>query len=81
MANLTISVDDDVLRRARARASQRGASINALLVDYLRHYAGADASAQAIHGFLELAASADARSGARGRTWTRDDLYDRKDVR
>jgi plasmid stability protein len=81
MANLTITVDDDVLRRARARAARRGASINALLSDYLRHYAGADASAQAIHDFLELAASADARSGAAGRTWTRDELHDRTNLR
>ena len=81
MANLTITVNDDVLRRARARAAKRGASINGLLSDYLQHYAGADASAQATRAFLELAASADARSGAGGRTWTRDELYDRKNLR
>jgi hypothetical protein len=81
MANLTISVDDDVLRRARARATEVGASINGLLSDYLRHYAGADASAQAIDAFLGLAASTEARSGVTGRTWTRDELYDRKNLR
>jgi len=81
MANLTITVDDGVLRRARVRALERGTSVNAILSEYLTHYAGADTSAQAIAEFLDLATSAGAPSGGEGRTWSRDDLHDRQNVR
>lgn len=81
MTNLTISVDDQVLRRARRRALEGGTSVNAVLGDYLARYAGANETAQAVGEFLELAAAADARSGAGGRTWTRDELHDRPNLR
>ena len=35
MANLTITIDDELLRRARLRALEQGTSVNALLRDYL----------------------------------------------
>ena len=35
MTNLTITVDDEVLRRARIRALEEGSSVNAVLRDYL----------------------------------------------
>ena len=40
MANLTIIVDDEVLKRARVRAKEQGTSVNAVLRDYLEQYAG-----------------------------------------
>jgi len=76
MANLTISVDDHVLQRARKRALERGTSVNAILNEYLEQYAGAGATASALEEFLGLAASIEAGSGPEGRTWTRDELYD-----
>lgn len=76
MANLTISVDDQVLQRARKKALERGTSVNAVLNEYLEQYAGASATASALRQFLDLAASTDAGSGPEGRTWTRDELYD-----
>lgn len=81
MANLTVTVDERVLRRARIRALERGTSVNAVVADYLQRYAGADATATALAGFLELATRVEAGSGERGRTWRRDDLYDRPNVR
>jgi hypothetical protein len=35
MSNLTISVDEAVLKQARMRALEEGTSVNALLRDYL----------------------------------------------
>jgi hypothetical protein len=81
MANLTVTIDDQVLRRARLRALDRGTSVNAVVSEYLAHYAGADATATALAGFLDLAADTDAGSGNHGRAWTRDDLHDRPHVR
>ena len=81
MANLTITVEDGILQRARARATRQGTSVNGILSDYLEQFAGADEAANALMGFLELAASVNASSGPAGRTWTREDLYDRAVVR
>jgi hypothetical protein len=81
MANLTITVDERVLQRARARALERGTSVNAVLSEYLEHYVGADATAHALGEFLNLAAAVDAGSGGEGRTWTRDELHDRPNLR
>jgi hypothetical protein len=81
MANLTITIDDHVLRRARVRALERGTSVNAVVSEYLVRYAGASPTAAALAGFLDLAANTDAGSGGLGRTWTRDDLYDRPRLR
>ena len=76
MANLTIAIDDDLLRRARIRALEQETSVNALLRDYLTAFADEkEAQVKALEDILEIAASSDAGSG--GRRWTRDELYDR----
>lgn len=76
MANLTLTVDDEVLRRARRRALDHGTSVNALVREYLEGYAG-DESAAALARFVELARESTAGSGPAGRTWARDELYER----
>jgi len=81
MANLTVTVDARVLRRARIRALEQGTSVNAVVGEYLERYAGSDPAAAALAGFLDLATRLHGGSGAGGRTWTRDDLYDRPNVR
>lgn len=76
MANLTITVDEEVVRKARIRALEQGTSVNALLRDYLESFAGgADSRARAI---LDIFAIADRNPSRRGgRKWTRDELHDR----
>jgi len=76
MANLTITVDDRLLRLARIKALEQGTSVNALLREYLEAYAGAaDAQARALDDLLDLSASSASRRG--DASWTRDDLHDR----
>lgn len=76
MANLTITVDDETLRRARIRAAATGVSINAALREYLEAYAGKrQDQQQAVHRLLEIARASDSARG--NRTWTRDELYER----
>ena len=41
MAILTLSIDDEVLRRARIRALELDTSVNAVLREFLEAYAGA----------------------------------------
>ncbi len=40
MTNLTITVDEQTLKKARIRALEEGTSVNAILRDYLETYAG-----------------------------------------
>lgn len=78
MANLTLVVPDDVLRRARVRAVQEDTSVNAQVRGFLADYATAgDARRQAMAGLAELARSARSGGGLDRRTWTRDDLHER----
>jgi hypothetical protein len=77
MANLTITVGDEVLEKARLRALEQGTSGNALLREYLENYAGIrDRQIQAAQRILELLEHTGGRSG--GRSWRRDDLHDRR---
>ena len=77
MANLTITLDDDLLRRARIRAAERGTSVNAVLREHLNAWAGVQHERQrAIDSFLEAARRSRASSG--GRKWTRDELHERR---
>jgi hypothetical protein len=76
MANLTITLDDEVLRRARLRALEQDTSVNSLLRDYLEAYAGAGTTfRQAAESILRLASRTHAGRG--DRRWARDDLHER----
>ena len=77
MANLTITVDERLLKRARMRALEDGTSVNALLRAYLERYAGSGEAGEALGAFVRLARNGTATSGPRGRTWTREELHDR----
>jgi hypothetical protein len=76
MANLTITIEDEILRRARARAVEQDTSVNSLLRDYLTAYAAAGSTwEQATEAILRL--SAESHSGRGDRRWTRDELHER----
>lgn len=77
MANLTITVDDLLLKRARIRALEEGTSVNALLREYLERYTGTERTRITLAGFQELARASGASSGSAGRTWDRDSVHDR----
>ena len=74
--NLTITVDSHVLKRARLRALEEDTSVNAVLGDYLKAYAGGAArNSQAVRRLLLLAKSSE--SGRGGAVWARDELHER----
>jgi len=76
MANLTITVPDEILKSARRRALEQGTSVNAVLRDYLAQFAGTQsAQVNAAKRVLEL--SRTARSGRGKAKWTRDELHQR----
>jgi plasmid stability protein len=84
VANLTITVDDEVLKRARIRALEQGTSVNAVLAERLRAFAGeGEAQARATRSLLALAEDNTQSGGKRrakarrGRRWSRDELHER----
>lgn len=77
VANLTLSIDDDLLRRARIRALERETSVNAAVREFLEQYAGAPDRNPADE-FLDFTETHTVSSGPSGRTWTRESLYDRR---
>lgn len=48
MSNLTISVDDELIRQARIRAIEQGTSVSAKVREFLTQYARGDAPAPAL---------------------------------
>ncbi len=77
MTNLTITVDEETVKRARMRALEEGTSVNAVLRDYLEDYSGVRRERrEAGRRLLELARNSGAGSGGEGLP-KRDDLYDR----
>ena len=77
MANMTIAVDKELLKRARVKAIEEGTSVNAVLREYLERYVGAPTTEAALAAFADLASLSTASSGSIGRTWSRDELHDR----
>jgi plasmid stability protein len=76
MANLTIAVDDGLLHQARVRAAELGTSVNAVLRDYMRVWAGGHQErTDAVASLLRR--SGRSRSGSGDKVWTRDELHER----
>lgn len=77
MKNLTITVDDNTLKRARIRALEEDTSVNAVLREFLEDYAGARKERlEAARRILEDAREGGTGSGPEGRTWKREDAYE-----
>ncbi len=79
MANLTITVDDLTLKRARMRALEEDTSVNAVLREYLEEYAGERRERiEAARRIIEDARRGGAGSGPGGRAWKREDAYEER---
>lgn len=78
MANLTLAIDDELLRRARIRALESGTSVNAAVRDFLVSFTGTSQQEATVQTLIALADDAGATSGDRGRGWTREDIYEER---
>jgi len=75
MTNLTITVDVEILRRARIRALEEGDSVNAYLQRCLHDYVDEEARRRlAVTRIKQLFDEAPAHSG--GITFSREEIYD-----
>jgi hypothetical protein len=71
--NLTLQLDEDVIRRAKVVAAKRGTSVSALVARELDELVAEDERYEAAQQrALELMANAKPMGG---RSWTRDDIY------
>ena len=77
--NVTLSIDDEVLARARELASRRGTSLNQMIRDYLEELASDLSSDEILRELEDLWATGEGDSGGRG--WTREELHERSGVR
>lgn len=72
-SNLTIQLDEEVIRRARVVAAKRGTSLSALVARQLTELAAHDERYEAAQRrAMELLDRPSRRSA---RDWTRDDIY------
>lgn len=75
--NLTLSVDEQTVERAREVARQQGTSLNALIRDYLERLAGRPRGADIAAELQRLWSQAErAPRGAKPYAFSRDDAYD-----
>ena len=75
--NLTLTVDEEVLRAANKIAQDRNTSLDELIREYLNGLVGDPAVwKSAAERFRDLSKHSKADMGPI--TWTRDDLHDRK---
>ena len=83
MMNLTLSVDERVLKKARLRAIEEETSVNARVREFLDRYAShEDTSALsqqqlAATQIIQMAQEYNSGGGLEGHSWTRDDLHER----
>jgi len=75
MRNITLAVDEKVLKQARAYAANRGTTVNALVREHLARLADADERInEARRGLLELIDKSTGRLGPDYK-WNREALY------
>lgn len=74
MANVTISIDDDLLKKGRKYASKHNTSLNALIRRLLRITVESDSD----HWLEECFSLMDqANANSDGKKWERSELYER----
>lgn len=78
MTNLTISLDEAIVREARVRAIREGTSVSAKLREFLTQYANnRDGQHQAGEAFLALA-RASKQSSPEGWKFNREEIYEER---
>jgi Family of unknown function (DUF6364) len=72
--NVTLSLDDQLVSRARKKAEALGKSLNQLIRDYLQTVVGGDDAERSIEEFKRLSG----KGHSRGWKFNRDEIHERK---
>ena len=73
--NLTLSVDEQLVKKARRAADSMGKSLNQLIREYLEQLTALDRPAEEVDELRRLTAEGGGRSG--GWRFNREELHDR----
>ena len=75
--NITLSIDEDTVKKVRKIAIDKDTTLTAMVRDYLESVAGSDIveRQERIRKLNETFQTYDGKMGPR--TWTREDLYER----
>ena len=71
--NVTLSLDEQLVARARERADALGKSLNQMIRDYLQKIAGGEDPEESIREFRRLSG----RGHSRGWRFNRDEIHER----
>jgi hypothetical protein len=71
--NVTLSIDEQIVERARKRADALGKSLNQLIRDYLQKLAGGDDPERSIEEFERLSGT----GNSEGWRFNRDEIHER----
>jgi len=71
--NITLSIDEQIVERARKKADALGKSLNQLIRDYLQKLAGGDDPERSIEEFNRLSGT----GHSRGWRFNRDEIHER----
>jgi hypothetical protein len=71
--NVTLSIDEQLVARARQKAEAVGKSLNQLIRDYLQSVAGGDDPERSIEEFKRLSG----QGNSRGWRFNRDEIHER----
>jgi hypothetical protein len=71
--NVTLSIDDQLISRARKKAEAMGKSLNQLIRDYLQSVAGGDNPERSIEEFKRLSG----QGHSRGWRFNRNEIHER----
>ena len=73
--NVTLSIDEQTVARARKKAEALGKSLNQLVRDYLQTLAGGDDPGKSLEEFKRLSG----QGNSRGWRFDRDEIHARRD--
>lgn len=73
LMNVTLSIDEQLVARARKKADALGKSLNQLIRDYLQKLAGGDDPERSIDEFRSLSG----RGNSRGWRFDRNEIHER----
>lgn len=74
--NVTLSIEDNVMREARRRAEAMGTSVNQIVRDYLAQFAGLTDTTALAKEFEQLSRAS--KGNSRGWKFNREELHERR---
>ena len=76
MANITLKIDDDLLKKARQLAAERKTSFNAIIREKIEEFVSQDSKKEkALMGLESFYTRCKSRIGMKN--WTRDEIHER----